>query len=100
MPNRYTLVFQRVAAFYRNSWLHWTDATKRSPGMLPEQTAKLIELMNAGVKQRPGKGTQGRCRGAQNWSRPRNSIWRLAAPSTRLLIRPTLPGAEMFAAGR
>jgi hypothetical protein len=38
--------------------------------------------------------------GVQNWSRPRNSICRLAAPSTMLLIRPTLPGTEMFEAGK
>ena len=52
------------------------------------------------VRMNPPRGLRGPILQNQNCSLPRSSICRLAAPSTMLLIFPTLPGVEMFAAGK
>ena len=45
--------FDTLAGFYRKGYLRWIDATKRRPDVRAERIAELIELLNAGHKQRP-----------------------------------------------
>jgi hypothetical protein len=40
--------------FYRNAYLRWIDATKRRPEVRAARIAETVELLKAGVKQRPG----------------------------------------------
>ena len=45
--------FDSLASFYRQNYLRWIEATKRSPETRAQRIAELIELMKAGRKQRP-----------------------------------------------
>jgi hypothetical protein len=45
--------FDSLAQFYRNGYLRWIDATKRRPENRAERIAEMVELLQAGVKQRP-----------------------------------------------
>lgn len=45
--------FDGLAQFYRNAYLRWIDATKRRPDVRAERIAEVVELLAAGVKQRP-----------------------------------------------
>ncbi|MGE5155959.1 MAG: YdeI/OmpD-associated family protein, partial [Betaproteobacteria bacterium] len=42
--------FDGLAQFYRRGYLRWIDSTKRSPQSRAERIAKMIELLEAGVK--------------------------------------------------
>lgn len=42
--------FDGLAQFYRKGYLRWIDATKRSPEKRAERIARMIELLEAGVK--------------------------------------------------
>jgi hypothetical protein len=46
--------FDSLAQFYRKAYLRWIDATKRSPDKRAARIAEMIELLKAGIKQRPG----------------------------------------------
>lgn len=45
--------FDSLAQFYRNAYLRWIDSTKRSPALRAARIAETMELLKAGVKQRP-----------------------------------------------
>jgi len=45
--------FDALAQFYRKAYLRWIDSTKRSPEMRAARIAETVELLKAGVKQRP-----------------------------------------------
>ncbi|MGH8871297.1 MAG: YdeI/OmpD-associated family protein [Acidimicrobiia bacterium] len=45
--------FDSLAQFYRNAYLRWIDSTKRRPELRAQRIAETIELLEAGVKQRP-----------------------------------------------
>ncbi len=45
--------FDGLAQFYRRGYLRWIDATKRRPEQRPQRIAEMIELLEAGHKQRP-----------------------------------------------
>lgn len=42
-----------IAQFYRNAYLRWIDATKRRPDVRAERIAEVVDLLAAGVKERP-----------------------------------------------
>jgi len=42
--------FDGLAQFYRRGYLRWIDATKRSPQLRSERIARMIKLLEAGVK--------------------------------------------------
>jgi hypothetical protein len=46
--------FDSIAQFYRNAYLRWIEATKRRPEVRTARIAEMVELLKAGVKQRPG----------------------------------------------
>jgi hypothetical protein len=45
--------FEALATFYRRGWLRWIDATKRRPEVRAERIAEMVELLEAGHKERP-----------------------------------------------
>ena len=45
--------FDSLAQFYRRAYLRWVDGTKRRPDLRAARIAELVELLAAGVKQRP-----------------------------------------------
>jgi hypothetical protein len=45
--------FDSLAQFYRRAYLRWIDATKRRPEKRAERIAEMIQLLEAGHKQRP-----------------------------------------------
>ena len=45
--------FDSLAQFYRHAYLRWIEATKRRPEQRPIRIAEMIDLLNAGQKQRP-----------------------------------------------
>ena len=45
--------FDSLASFYRQNYLRWIDATKRSPETRAKRIAELVRFMKDGVKQRP-----------------------------------------------
>lgn len=45
--------FESLAQFYRRAWLRWIDATKRRPEVRARRIAEMLELLEAGHKQRP-----------------------------------------------
>ena len=45
--------FDSIAQFYRNAYLRWIDATKRSPATRAARIATMVELLKAGMKERP-----------------------------------------------
>jgi hypothetical protein len=53
--------FDTLAQFYRKGYLRWIDATKRRPEVRAERIAEVVDLLAAGVKERPARerGTDG-----------------------------------------
>lgn len=45
--------FDGLAQFYRRAYLRWIDATKRRPNLRAERIAEVVELLKAGIKERP-----------------------------------------------
>lgn len=45
--------FDGLAQFYRAAFLRWIDATKRRPEVRAERIADVVELLAAGIKERP-----------------------------------------------
>jgi len=45
--------WDELAQFYRNAYLRWIDATKRSPALRAERIAVVIGLLERRIKQRP-----------------------------------------------
>lgn len=45
--------FDSLAQFYRRAYLRWIDATKRRPELRAQRIAEMIQLLEAGHKQRP-----------------------------------------------
>jgi uncharacterized protein YdeI (YjbR/CyaY-like superfamily) len=45
--------FDSIAQFYRRAYLRYIDATKRRPDVRAERISEVVELLAAGVKQRP-----------------------------------------------
>ena len=45
--------FDSLTQFYRNGYLRWIDATKRRPEERQARIAQTVELLKAGVKERP-----------------------------------------------
>jgi len=45
--------FDGLAQFYRRAYLRWIDATKRRPDLRAERIAEVVDLLKAGVKERP-----------------------------------------------
>jgi hypothetical protein len=45
--------FDSLAQFYRRAYLRWIDATKRRPDKHVPRIAEMIQLLEAGHKQRP-----------------------------------------------
>jgi hypothetical protein len=48
--------FDSLAQFYRRAYLRWIDATKRRPELRRQRIAEMIQLLEAGHKQRPQVG--------------------------------------------
>lgn len=45
--------FDSLAQFYRRAYLRWIDGTKRHPELRAARIAEMIDLLAAGIKQRP-----------------------------------------------
>ena len=45
--------FDSLAQFYRRAYLRWIDGTKRRPELRAARIAEMIDLLAAGIKQRP-----------------------------------------------
>jgi hypothetical protein len=45
--------FDTLAQFYRKAYLRWIDATTRRPDVRAARIATVVDLLAAGVKQRP-----------------------------------------------
>jgi hypothetical protein len=45
--------FDTLAQFYRKAYLSWIDATTRRPQVRAERIATVVELLAAGIKERP-----------------------------------------------
>ncbi len=45
--------FDTLAQFYRKAYLRWIDATTRRPELRATRIAEVVDLLAAGVKQRP-----------------------------------------------
>jgi Bacteriocin-protection, YdeI or OmpD-Associated/Domain of unknown function (DUF1905) len=45
--------FDTLAQFYRRAYLRWIDATTRRPDLRAARIAEVVDLLAAGVKQRP-----------------------------------------------
>jgi hypothetical protein len=45
--------FDTLAQFYRKAYLRWIDATARHPELRAERIAEVVDLLAAGIKQRP-----------------------------------------------
>jgi bifunctional DNA-binding transcriptional regulator/antitoxin component of YhaV-PrlF toxin-antitoxin module len=45
--------FDSLAQFYRNASLRWIDSTRRNPELRGARIAETVEMLKAGVKQRP-----------------------------------------------
>jgi hypothetical protein len=45
--------FDTLAQFYRKAYLRWIDATTRRPQVRAERIATVVELLAAGIKERP-----------------------------------------------
>ncbi|MGI8810443.1 MAG: YdeI/OmpD-associated family protein [Acidimicrobiales bacterium] len=45
--------FDGLAQFYRRAYLRWIDATKGRPEVREERIATVVNLLEAGVKERP-----------------------------------------------
>lgn len=47
------MFFDSLAQFYRKAYVRWIGATKRRPDERARRIAEMIELLNAGKKERP-----------------------------------------------
>jgi hypothetical protein len=45
--------FDTLAQFYRKAYLRWIDATSRRPDLRAARIAEVVNLLAAGIKQRP-----------------------------------------------
>jgi hypothetical protein len=45
--------FDTLAQFYRRAYLRWIDATTRRPDLRAARITQVVELLAAGIKQRP-----------------------------------------------
>jgi hypothetical protein len=45
--------FDTLAQFYRKAYLRWIDATTRRPDVRAARIAEVVELLAAGIKERP-----------------------------------------------
>ncbi len=45
--------FDTLAQFYRKAYLRWVDATSRRPDVRAARIAELVDLLAAGIKERP-----------------------------------------------
>jgi len=45
--------FDTLAQFYRKAYLRWIDATTRRPELRAARIAEVVDLLAAGVKERP-----------------------------------------------
>jgi uncharacterized protein YdeI (YjbR/CyaY-like superfamily) len=45
--------FDTLAQFYRKAYLRWIDATTQRPDLRAARIAEVVDLLAAGVKQRP-----------------------------------------------
>jgi Bacteriocin-protection, YdeI or OmpD-Associated/Domain of unknown function (DUF1905) len=45
--------FDTLAQFYTKAYLRWIDSTSRQPALRAKRIAEVIELLQAGIKQRP-----------------------------------------------
>ena len=45
--------FDTLAQFYRKAYLRWIDATTRRPDLRAVRIAEVVDLLEAGIKQRP-----------------------------------------------
>lgn len=45
--------YDGLARFYRRAYLRWIDATKRRPDLRAERIAEVVDLLKAGIKERP-----------------------------------------------
>ena len=45
--------FDTLAQFYRKAYLRWIDATTRRPDLRAARIAEVIDLLAAGIKERP-----------------------------------------------
>jgi hypothetical protein len=45
--------FDTLAQFYRKAYLGWIDATKRRPDVRAARIAEVVDLLAAGIKERP-----------------------------------------------
>ncbi len=45
--------FDTLAQFYRKAYLRYIDATTRRPGLRAARIAEVVDLLAAGIKQRP-----------------------------------------------
>ena len=46
-------LFDTLAQFYRRAYLRWIDATSRRPDLRAARIAEVVDLLAAGIKQRP-----------------------------------------------
>ena len=45
--------FETLAQFYRKAYLRWIDATTRRPDLRAARIREVVDLLAAGIKQRP-----------------------------------------------
>ena len=45
--------FDTLAQFYRKAYLRWIDATTRRPDVRAARIAEVVDLLAAGIKERP-----------------------------------------------
>jgi hypothetical protein len=45
--------FDTLAQFYRRAYLRWIDATSRRPDVRAARIAEMVDLLAAGIKERP-----------------------------------------------
>jgi uncharacterized protein YdeI (YjbR/CyaY-like superfamily) len=45
--------FDTLAQFYRKAYLRWIDETTRRPDLRAARIAEVVDLLAAGIKQRP-----------------------------------------------
>jgi len=45
--------FDTLAQFYRKAYLRWIDVTTRRPELRAARIAEVVELLAAGIKERP-----------------------------------------------
>ncbi len=50
--------FDTLAQFYRKAYLRWIDATTRRPDLRAARIVEVVDLLAAGIKQRPRSPSQ------------------------------------------